>query len=270
MMGQRSQRSPPPLSYDRLRGTMHSNACFVVATGSVLLAGTLACTRAVPDARPTKEPTASSLTVAPPPAPAASAEPAPAGDVLDERFSTELKAVFDGYKAWGRVDDELRWAPFLCRMPEPGRPAMSVATGGGHARKLFSLFAKNRNAYVGERAPDAGPTSTVGQVVVKESYLPEVVNADAGPGSGRAVSMGLGDGDHFDPYITSNGTTYRASTLAGIYVMLRKEPSTAGTDGGWVYGTLRPSGEVTSAGRVASCMGCHTAKPARLFGRHAR
>jgi hypothetical protein len=37
---------------------------------------------------------------------------------------------------------------------------------------------------------------------------------------------------------------------------------------GWVYGTVAPDGTVTSAGRVASCMGCHTpsAKHERLFG----
>lgn len=31
--------------------------------------------------------------------------------------------------------------------------------------------------------------------------------------------------------------------------MLRKERSTPATDDGWVYGTLQPDGEVTSAGR---------------------
>ncbi|MBA3541386.1 MAG: hypothetical protein H0T79_17370 [Deltaproteobacteria bacterium] len=39
-----------------------------------------------------------------------------------------------------------------------------------------------------------------------------------------------------------------------------------GTDAGWIYGTI-VGGEVTSAGRVASCMGCHeSASHERLFG----
>jgi hypothetical protein len=41
-----------------------------------------------------------------------------------------------------------------------------------------------------------------------------------------------------------------------------------GSDAGWIYGTVAPDGTVTSAGRVANCMGCHTsdARRERLFG----
>ena len=41
-----------------------------------------------------------------------------------------------------------------------------------------------------------------------------------------------------------------------------------GADDGWVYGTVAVDGSVTSAGRVASCMGCHdeSATHERLFG----
>ena len=40
-----------------------------------------------------------------------------------------------------------------------------------------------------------------------------------------------------------------------------------GSDAGWVYGTVTPDGRVTSAGRVASCMGCHVDAPhERMFG----
>lgn len=259
---------------------MHRYTRSAFVAGAVLLAGVgaLACTRAVPDARLTKEPAASSGPAAPLPPGARPptvdvAEPAPPGDALDERFASELKTVFATYKAWGRVDDELRWAPFLCRLPEPGRPAMSLAKEGGHARKLFSLFAKDRGAYVGAHPPDAGRPSSVGQVVVKESYVPEVLQRDVPAGTttrtGTVVDGGLGEGDHFNPIITENGITYRASTLAGVYVMLRKQPSTPGTDDGWIYGTLRPNGELTSAGRVASCMGCHTTKPGRFLGQRA-
>jgi hypothetical protein len=50
--------------------------------------------------------------------------------------------------------------------------------------------------------------------------------------------------------------------------MFRLDPSTPDTDAGWVYATVTPDGQVTSAGRVASCMGCHetSATHERLFG----
>jgi hypothetical protein len=50
--------------------------------------------------------------------------------------------------------------------------------------------------------------------------------------------------------------------------MFKLEPGTPGTDAGWVYGTVTPDGkQVTSAGRVESCMGCHQDAPHdRLFG----
>jgi hypothetical protein len=50
--------------------------------------------------------------------------------------------------------------------------------------------------------------------------------------------------------------------------MFRLDPATPETDEGWVYATVSPQGQVTSAGRVASCMGCHetSATHERLFG----
>ena len=50
--------------------------------------------------------------------------------------------------------------------------------------------------------------------------------------------------------------------------MFKTDPQTPGTDEGWVYGTVTPDGQqVTSAGRVESCMMCHQGAPHdRLFG----
>ena len=186
-------------------------------------------------------------------------DPAPpkAAPTLDARFASDVKAAWSAYKAWGRVDDELRWAPFLCRLPNPGRPQRSKAESGEHAQKLYSLFAKERNAYVKQAK------SPIGQIIVKESYLPELVT---GHEPSRADVIGRDEGDHFDPYLRDGDKTYRAGALAGVYVMLRKPDATDGTDNGWIYGTLTASGEVTSAGRVESCMGCHaSAKHERLF-----
>jgi hypothetical protein len=250
------------------------------ATLALVLA---ACTRATPDSGMTKEPT--------PPAPTSSSSakaqaappaPLPSSGETDPRFADEAKQIFTTYKAWGRVDDEMRWAPWLCRMPMPARPHMSVADDGGHARKLYSLFAKDHLGYVTLSAPNP-KAPAVGQVIVKESWVPELVkdkNAEDARGRFGAVDYdgadpalgGIGsiERDHFHRFAREGDKLYRASRIAGVYMMFKKSPQTPGTDAGWVYATLTPTGEVTSAGRVASCMGCHvSAKHERLFGSNA-
>lgn len=219
----------------------------------------LGCTRSgsavaepVGPARPSSEPS-STAAVASTPAPAA-----PAPEERDLAFVPDLQAIGKAYKAWGRVDDELRWAPFLCRMPLPGRPAFSVAATGGHAQKLYSLFAKDREAYAKRGAQAAG------QVLVKESFVAERVEGQQ-PSPLTVGDQGIGGGDHFHPYVVRDGATYRAGTPMGLYIMMKK--AGADTDAGWVYGTLAADGSVTSAGKVASCMGCHRDAPVdRLFG----
>ncbi len=66
----------------------------------------------------------------------------------------------------------------------------------------------------------------------------------------------------------SDNSAYTLDQKGPLFVMLRKDHSTPGTDQGWVYATLTPDGKtVTSAGRVASCMECHVrAEHGRLFG----
>ncbi|AUX32322.1 MULTISPECIES: hypothetical protein [Sorangium] len=221
-----------------------------------------------PDAESAKSPPSGSSPSSPAAAPSA-APPAAAAEV-DARFTPLIASAFRDYKAWGRVDDELRWAPWLCRLPLPGRARMSAAEDGGHARKLYSTFAKHRDRYplVQGEAPMSQP---VGQALVKESYHPELVDEKEVPEfpshQPSAPDGASGTPDHFDPYVRDGDRVYRASRFAGAYVMLKVAPETPGTDAGWVYGTVTPEGEVTSAGRVASCMGCHeSARHERVFG----
>jgi hypothetical protein len=179
---------------------------------------------------------------------------------LNAAFVTQTLAIAADYLGWGRVDDELRWAPFLCRQPLPGitRPSQSNDPST-HGQKLYSVFAKFHQAY-----PD-GPQD--GQAVVKQSWTAELVpGADASfmPQSYRSPPDA---GDHFYPYAKGDGGVYHAAAPAGLFIMFRLDPSTADTDEGWVYATVSPAGEVTSAGRLDSCMGCHeTATHERLFG----
>jgi hypothetical protein len=60
--------------------------------------------------------------------------------------------------------------------------------------------------------------------------------------------------------------------VAGLFIMMKLDPATPDTDHGWVYGTVAADRvTVTSAGRVASCMGCHeSAGFDRLFGADTR
>jgi hypothetical protein len=185
------------------------------------------------------------------------------GPVLVPAFAETARQIADSYLGWGRVDDELRWAPGLCRIPLPGvaRPSQS-ADSSTHGQKLYSVFAKNRMAY------PAGPQT--GQVVVKQSWRAEPV-ADGGsyaPTSYRPDGGTSPAADHFYPYAQgSDGGVFRAGDFAGLYIMWRTDPADPDTDEGWVYATILPSGEVTAAGRVPSCMGCHeVATHERLFG----
>ena len=184
----------------------------------------------------------------------------------------DLQSAFTTYKSWGRVGDELRWAPWLCRLPEPAKPLPSAADDGEHARKLYSLFARDHAAYVTLGA--SPPRVSQDQVVVKESYVPEPVPGPLPPLLGRPGDLDRqpGDQDHFYPYSRAkDGTVVRAGRVAGLFVILEKPRGTPGTDDGFVYGTLTPEGEVTSAGKVSSCMGCHVQAPhRRWFGSPGR
>jgi hypothetical protein len=70
----------------------------------------------------------------------------PRQDEPEMPFHKEILKVAAEYKKWGRVDDEMRWAPGLCRSPNPGQVYISSSKDDDtHGKKLYSLFAKNRN-----------------------------------------------------------------------------------------------------------------------------
>src|SRR4051794_531708 len=62
-------------------------------------------------------------------------------------FAETARQIAGTYMAWGRVDDELRWAPGLCRIPLPGVVCPSKSNDPTtHGQKLYSVFAKDRAA----------------------------------------------------------------------------------------------------------------------------
>lgn len=170
---------------------------------------------------------------------------------LDEgSFRDRLAAIAREYLAWGRVDDELRWAPWLCRQPRPSLPRLSAAASGGHTQKVYFLYARDRMAYVTRSASRL-------QVIVKESW------------THRPVDLAHATRVHAAPLVarTPEGATVEPDQPAGLFVMMRVDARDPRSDRGWIYGTVSPEGEVTSAGRIAACIGCHVdAGPGRLFG----
>lgn len=169
---------------------------------------------------------------------------------VDARFEAKVRDAAKDYESWGRVDDEARWAPYLCRQPNPSVPRLTFDHGG---RKLYYVFAKDREDYV------QGAVGQ-GQAVVKESWVPEEVVASAG-------SVEDSRNDNPRRTLVSEGKRWHAKERAGLFVLLKLEKDTPGTDEGWVYGTVSTKGEVTAAGNLASCRHCHElAKDERLFG----
>lgn len=159
-------------------------------------------------------------------------------EVNNPAFHKKLLEIAAKYESYGKVDDMSRWAPALCAAPPPPRLRKSVAGKGPHERKLYYLFAADRNDYVEGKAPK------VGQTIVKEAWVPQ--SAIESP-------------HDFDP---------KGSYRNALFIMTKLDPKTPGTDQGWVYGTVTADGKtVTSSGRVESCMGCHVqTKNDRLFG----
>ena len=192
----------------------------------------------------------SGLTVEPDPGPVP-----PVGE-NNPSFHAGLREVAATYEAYARVDDELHWAPGLCRLPMPSHPRRSASMNlDTHGRKLYYVFAKDRDAYLGR----AGKTpAAVGQAVVKEAWEAEEVPATTTYDTTQSPVR----------YLSESGRLFHARQKSGLFIMYRLDPAISETDSGWVYGTLTSDGQsVTSAGRVGSCMGCHQQAPHdRLFG----
>jgi hypothetical protein len=192
------------------------------------------------------------------------------------KFDARLLEIARSYEVFGRVDDRSRWAPAACDAPPT--PAMARFSAskdkGTHGLKVYSLFAGDRMAYRSLSAKG----QPVGQVLVKQSWLPEVIRKD---GHGlevivRQIRLPASDGkgkprqvfDRWVPYAQKDGKLYKAVKQSDLFIMYKLDPGTPGTDNGWVYGTVTADGkQVTSAGKVASCMKCHQkARNDRMFG----
>ncbi|MCA8945658.1 MAG: cytochrome P460 family protein [Planctomycetes bacterium] len=157
------------------------------------------------------------------------------------RWNDLLLKVAAEFRGYTKISDDAHWAPTLCRGPLGVDPLKSKTTSSkAHGRKLYFLWVKDSGAYDYEDPDGDLKDQPIGQALVKEAYHPAYPDGD---------SLALGE-------------------PSGLFVMLKFDPSTNGTDAGWIYGTLSADAKtVTSAGLVESCMGCHQdAGPQRLFG----
>jgi hypothetical protein len=180
----------------------------------------------------------------------------------DPRWHPLLQEIAAHYSDWGRVDDQMRWAPTLCAMPQPARARISASSHEStHGRKLYTLYAKDPVAYGVPKsftpAPEHPGLAGLKQVLVKEAFRPVETANNPGMDFGRDLLPAEHDGKRYLP-----------GEPMGLYVVFKPSKPIAETDAGWVYGTISADGKtVTSAGKVASCMGCHVdAKHERLFG----
>lgn len=226
------------------------------------------------------QPTSSSVAIAAQPSTRAQSEEAS----IDPRFEQDLLRIAGDYE-WLPRADGTSWAPLLCMAPT--HPAFaSRANHGEHAKKLYTLFVKDMGTYaaLSERSLPNQPKETanrlpgMSQVIVKEAWKPvladEYTTACPSQVNGRPAMRSYLDN------VTIDGKVYAACDMAGLFIMYRPEDPARGVDDGWVYGTVQFDQQegtqpgqahfvprVTSSGKVASCMGCHTRAPhGRLFG----
>jgi len=185
-------------------------------------------------------------------------EAAPKPSKVDARFVPQLRAAAASYQKWGRVDERPNVAPMMCDMPRPehygskGHVRMSEADESPHGKKLYYLWASDRAGY-------AKLSVKPGFAIVKESFA-------ATPASQPRNAPAMVTDSPLHSTVGHDGKWFTTGAAKGLYVMA-KVGEGDGTDAGWIYGTITTDGVVTSAGRVATCMGCHEeAAHDRLFG----
>lgn len=247
--------------------------------GSFALACAGTAERATGDAEVEASPAVAS---APGPSPTArvahttppSAAPAASGrgeaPPFDSRWADEVRAVVSTYESWGRVDDEFRWAPWLCRIPRAASAHVSESDDAkSHGHKLYTLYALDPEAYGAPRSAMMSEVATVAglsQVIVKESFSPVPLDDALETKLGSAPNGGVGE--HGLQPAERDGRRFVAGDRKGLFIMMKTDPPAEGTDAGWVYATVEPDMiTVTAVGVIESCVGCHAeAGDDRLFG----
>lgn len=191
-------------------------------------------------------------------APAAPAAPQAIEGQLDPAFVPVIEQAVKGYEQFVRVTGEPKTAPTDCRLPGPFARVSQAESDAQHGGKLYLLYARLAEAATRDYVKPAEPAA-VGQTLVKEAW-------DCVPGPQTAATQAS---KRYPLGLTIQGAdgTCHAGAAHGLFVMHKLAKNTPGTDQGWVYGTIDAKGQVTGAGRMASCMRCHQdADNDRRFG----
>jgi hypothetical protein len=211
--------------------------------------------RTTPPTEPNARPTRSS----------ASEEAVP----FDSRWTDEVRSVVAAYESWGRVDDQMRWAPYLCSMPAAATARVSESEHADtHGQKLYTLYAIDPEGYGAHPSAMGKPAAVSGlsQVIVKESFAP--MPLEEGLDTKLSRGPGGGMGEHDLRPAERDGKRFFAGERKGLYIMMKTDGAVEGTDAGWVYATVKPDMiTVTAVGVIDSCADCHAeAGDDRLFG----
>lgn len=149
-----------------------------------------------------------------------------------------------------------------------GMKLSKASTAAAHGKKMYFLFRKDQPV-----VRNGHQTHPVGQVIVKEAWIPEEV-ADPGPNSNysdklvsrtrkRQTEEGIQTWQFtYWPYVEKDSKFFHAGAKAELFIMFKVDPSTSETDQGWVYATMSSDGKkILSAGKLKSCMKCHCDAP---------
>jgi hypothetical protein len=211
-----------------------------------------------------------------------------APELSAQKLESDVLAAASGYMDWGGpVDFQLRFGPTLCMIP-PLEPRFSESDPSGpHAEKLYLIHASDARSYAGVDYSSQGeggflvPDSNLdfgsrapslpdfecdwSQVLVKEAFAPSLY-----AGEEAEQSHPFDDGGQFKSWVQPaerDGEQWVPGEFVGLYLMLRTERETPGTDEGWVYATVQADGAVTAYGQIQSCVACHRrAGSGRMFG----
>jgi cytochrome P460 len=184
----------------------------------------------------------------------------------DARFHPLLLSAAKSHETYGIADDAVRFAPELCMAPSLPVRLSASKDPATHGQKLYFLYAWDAESYLKDgrkerlRKTAAAPVyeqKPASQVLVKQSWA-----AVAAEQTSRVTS------DRLIRFLRKDGQLFTTGEKKELFIMVKLDEKTEGTDRGWVYGTVTPDGKsVTSAGRVRSCMDCHEkAGDGRLFG----
>lgn len=181
-------------------------------------------------------------------------EQAPTAD-----FKADILAAAAGYLKFPMATTDAGVAPAACAAaPSPPAAQLSKSDDDAtHGQKIYYLFAKDAADYnVGQGE------ATVGQVIVKESWVAEQAAAPK-PGWQQHAS-----GHQVSPIAWQDEKAFVAKEKGPLFLMMKFAADTPGTDNGWVYATTSADGtKVNEIGKLQNCMDCHKDAPRdRLFG----